>query len=70
MWWLAMFTTKGDDWQENLKVNGFLFSLSPRGNRAADQSSEESGTLINIRSKFPGEPWILKILWGSSDKFR
>lgn len=38
MWWLAMFTTKGDDWQENLKVNGFLFSLSPRGNRAADQS--------------------------------
>ena len=36
MWWLAVFTTKGDDWQENLKVNGFLFSLSPRGNHAAD----------------------------------
>lgn len=25
---------QGDDWQENLKVDSFLFSLSPRGSSA------------------------------------
>lgn len=57
---------QGDDWQENLKVDGFLFSLSPRVNRAADLLSgpwspkRKVGLSSTLEANFQESPGIWK----------